>query len=153
MPILSIVFIDYVFGSRIRGLVAHSLGKYRRFGPAPIPAELPSTKHHFGFPNKVVDSPQQPSDQQGNEFVSGLFSQRSASEIAGRSQLVDNLSALIMGPLGKSFIGLLTATVYCLVMFWFETNLTFIVLGIALVNLLYFSWQVRRSRTQPGGDP
>ena len=66
-----------------------------------------------------------------------FFSQRSASEIAGRSQLVDNLSALIMGPLGKSFIGLLTATVYCLVMFWFSEP-TFIVLGIALVNLPIF---------------
>ena len=39
-----------------------------------------------------------------------FFSQRSASEIAGRSLLV--LSALIAGPLGKSFIGLLTAAVY-----------------------------------------
>ena len=52
-----------------------------------------------------------------------FFSQRSASEIAGRSQLVDQLSALIAGPLGKSFIGLLTAVVYWFVMFIFKAPL------------------------------
>jgi ABC-type bacteriocin/lantibiotic exporter with double-glycine peptidase domain len=75
-----------------------------------------------------------------------FFSQRSASEIAGRSQLVDQLSALIAGPLGKSFIGLLTAAVYWIVMFYFDPFLSWIVLGIASVNLFYFSWQIRRVR-------
>lgn len=75
-----------------------------------------------------------------------FFSQRSASEIAGRSQLVDQLSGLITGPLGKSFIGLLTAVVYWFVMFYFDSFLSWIVLAIALINLIYFSWQIRRVR-------
>jgi len=75
-----------------------------------------------------------------------FFSQRSASEIAGRSQLVDQLSALITGPLGKSVIGLMTATIYWLVMLYFDQFLSFVVLGIALLNLVYFSWQIRRVR-------
>ena len=63
-----------------------------------------------------------------------------------RSLLDDQLSALIAGPLGKSFIGLLTAAVYWLVMLTFDPFLSYIVLGIAGVNLLYFSWQIRRVR-------
>ena len=75
-----------------------------------------------------------------------FFSQRSASEIAGRSQLVDELSALISGPLCKSFIGLMTAVLYWLVMLSFDQFLSLIVLCIAGINLLYFLWQIRSVR-------
>ena len=43
-------------------------------------------------------------------------------------------------------MGLATATLYWFVMLYFDVFLSFLVLGIALINLIYFSWQIRRVR-------
>lgn len=146
MPILSIVFIDYVLVQGFEDWLPILLGSIVVLALLQFLLNFLQQSITLVFQTRLSIALNSRLINKAMSLSLAFFSQRSASEIAGRSQLVDNLSALIMGPLGKSFIGLMTATVYCLVMFWFETNLTFIVLGIALVNLLYFSWQVRRVR-------
>lgn len=146
MPLLSIVFIDYVLVQGFDDWLPILLGSIVVLALLQFLLNFLQQTVTLVFQTRLSIALNSRLINKAMSLSLAFFSQRSASEIAGRSQLVDNLSALIMGPLGKSFIGLMTATVYCLVMFFFEANLTFIVLGIASVNLLYFSWQVRRVR-------
>ena len=146
LPILSIVFVDYILIQGFSDWLPILLG---------CMAVLALLQFLLNFLQQVITMIFQTrlSIALNSRLLSksmrlslAFFSQRSASEIAGRSQLVDQLSALIAGPLGKSFIGLLTAVVYWLVMFYFDSFLSWVVLTIASVNLLYFSWQIRRVR-------
>ena len=75
-----------------------------------------------------------------------FFAQRSPSEMASRGQMVDQLSALIAGPLGRSIIGLATAGVYFLVMLRYDVLLTLCAGLLGALNLAFFVWQVRRVR-------
>jgi len=146
MPILSIVFIDYVLVQGFEDWLPILLGSIVVLALLQFLLNFLQQSITLVFQTRLSIALNSRLINKAMGLSLAFFSQRSASEIAGRSQLVDNLSALIMGPLGKSFIGLMTASVYCLIMFFFEVNLTFIVLGIASLNLIYFSWQVRRVR-------
>ncbi|GAB5558889.1 MAG: NHLP family bacteriocin export ABC transporter peptidase/permease/ATPase subunit [Synoicihabitans sp.] len=75
-----------------------------------------------------------------------FFAQRSPSEMASRGQMVDQLSALIAGPLGRSIIGLATACVYFLVMLRYDVALSLCAGLLGVLNLGFFIWQVRRVR-------
>jgi len=71
-----------------------------------------------------------------------FFTQRSASEVAGRAQLVDSLCALVSGPMCQIFTGFVTACVYFAIMLYFDWMLCLVVLCLALINLVFFAWQV-----------
>jgi NHLM bacteriocin system ABC transporter peptidase/ATP-binding protein len=146
MPILSIVFIDYVLVQGFSDWLPILIGSIAVLAILQFLLNFLQQTITLVFQTRLSIALNSRLLKKAMGLPLSFFSQRSASEIAGRSQLVDNLAGLITGPLGKSFIGLMTASVYCLIMFFFEVNLTFIVLGIALLNLLYFSWQVRRVR-------
>ena len=146
MPILSIVFIDYILVQGFKDWLPILLGSIAIIALLQFCLNYLQQSITLVFQTRLSIALNSRLISKAMNLPLTFFSQRSASEIAGRSQLVDNLAALITGPLGKSLIGLMTASVYCLIMFYFEVTLTLIVLGIALLNLLYFSWQVRRVR-------
>jgi NHLM bacteriocin system ABC transporter peptidase/ATP-binding protein len=146
MPILSIVFVDYVLVQGFKDWLPILLGSIVVLAILQFLLNFLQQTITLVFQTRFSIALNSRLLKKAMGLSLSFFSQRSASEIAGRSQLVDSLAALITGPLGKSFIGLMTASVYCLIMFFFEANLTFIVMGIALLNLFYFSWQVRRVR-------
>ncbi len=146
LPILSIVFIDYVLVQGFKDWLPILLGSIGVLAVLQFLLSYLQQTITMVFQTRLSIALNSKLLSKSMKLSLAFFSQRSASEIAGRSQLVDQLSALIAGPLGKSFIGLLTAVVYWFVMFYFQSTLSWIVLGIAAVNLLYFSWQVGRVR-------
>ena len=146
LPILSIVFIDYILVQGFKDWLPILLGSVCVLALLQFLLNYLQQIITLVFQTRLSIALNSRLITKCMRLPLSFFSQRSASEIAGRSQLVDKLAGLITGPLGKSFIGLMTATVYCFIMFYFDPKLTMIVLGIALVNLLYFSWQVRRVR-------
>ena len=146
LPILSIVFIDYVLVQGFKDWLPILIGSIVVLAILQFLLNFLQQTITLVFQTRLSIALNSRLLKKAMGLPLSFFSQRSASEIAGRSQLVDNLASLITGPLGKSFIGLMTASIYCIIMYFFEANLTFIVLGIALLNLLYFSWQVRRVR-------
>lgn len=75
-----------------------------------------------------------------------FFSQRLGAEVGGRTSLIDRLSQLISGPLGEVSIGLITASIYLLVMCFYDIITTLAVVVIATMNVAFFSWQARRLR-------
>ena len=146
LPILSIVFIDYVLVQGFKDWLPILLGSVGVLAVLQFLLSYLQQTITMVFQTRLSIALNSKLLNKSMKLSLAFFSQRSASEIAGRSQLVDQLSALIAGPLGKSFIGLLTAVVYWFVMFYFQSTLSWIVLGIAVVNLIYFSWQVGRVR-------
>jgi len=146
LPILSIVFIDYVLVQGFKDWLPVILGSVCVFALLQFLLTFLQQTITMVFQTRLSIALNSKLLSKSMKLSLAFFSQRSASEIAGRSQLVDQLSALIAGPLAKSFIGLMTAFVYWLVMFYFQSSLAWIVLGIAVINLLYFSWQVGRVR-------
>jgi len=146
LPILSIVFIDYVLVQGFKDWLPILLGSVGVLAVLQFLLSYLQQTITMVFQTRLSIALNSKLLNKSMKLSLAFFSQRSASEIAGRSQLVDQLSALIAGPLGKSFIGLLTAVVYWFVMFYFQSTLSWIVLGIAAVNLIYFSWQVGRVR-------
>ena len=146
LPILSIIFIDYILVQGFRDWLPVLMGSIA------VLAVLQFLLNYFQqtvtmiFQTRLSIALNSKLLSKSMALSLSFFSQRSASEIAGRSQLVDELSALISGPLCKSFIGLMTAVLYWLVMLSFDQFLSFIVLGIAGINLLYFLWQIRSVR-------
>ena len=146
LPILSIIFIDYVLVQNFKDWLPVLLGGIGVLAVLQFLLNYLQQTITLVFQTRLSIALNSRLISKSMNLSLAFFSQRSASEVAGRSQLVDQLSALITGPLGKSFIGLLTAVVYWFVMFYFDTKLSLIVLGIAAVNLLYFSWQIGRVR-------
>lgn len=146
LPILSIIFIDYILVQGFRDWLPILMGSIG------VLAVLQFLLNYFQqtvtmiFQTRLSIALNSKLLSKSMALSLSFFSQRSASEIAGRSQLVDELSALISGPLCKSFIGLMTAVLYWLVMLSFDQFLSLIVLCIAGINLLYFLWQVRSVR-------
>ena len=146
LPILSIIFIDYILIQGFEDWLPILLGCIGVLALLQFLLNFLQQTITMIFQTRLSIALNSRLLSKSMRLSLSFFSQRSASEIAGRSLLVDQLSALIAGPLGKSFIGLLTAAVYWLVMLTFDPFLSYIVLGIAVVNLLYFSWQIRRVR-------
>ena len=134
LPILSIIFIDYILVQGFRDWLPVLMGSIA------VLAVLQFLLNYFQqtvtmiFQTRLSIALNSKLLSKSMALSLSFFSQRSASEIAGRSQLVDELSALISGPLCKSFIGLMTAVLYWLVMLSFDQFLSFIVLGIAGIN-------------------
>jgi NHLM bacteriocin system ABC transporter peptidase/ATP-binding protein len=146
LPILSIIFIDYILVQNFKDWLPVLLGGICVLAVLQFLLNYLQQTITLVFQTRLSIALNSRIISKSMGLSLAFFSQRSASEVAGRSQLVDQLSALITGPLGKSFIGLLTAIVYWFVMFYFDSKLSLIVLGIAGINLLYFSWQVGRVR-------
>jgi len=146
LPILSIVFIDYILVQGFKDWLPILLGGIGVLALLQFLLNYLQQTITLVFQTKLSIALNSKILSKSMRLSLAFFSQRSASEVAGRTQLVDQLAALIAGPLGKSIIGLLTACVYWLVMFYFDQLLSLIVLTIAGVNLVYFSWQIRRVR-------
>jgi len=111
LPILSIVFIDYVLVQGFKDWLPILLGSVGVLAVLQFLLSYLQQTITMVFQTRLSIALNSKLLNKSMKLSLAFFSQRSASEIAGRSQLVDQLSALIAGPLGKSFIGLLTAVV------------------------------------------
>ena len=146
LPVLSIIFIDYILIQGFSEWLPILIGCMCTLALLQFLLKFLQQTIALIFQTRLSIALNSRLLSKSMKLSMSFFSQRSASEIAGRSQLVDQLSTLISGPLAKSFIGLMTAVLYWLVMMYFDLFLALIVLGIAVVNLIYFSWQIGRVR-------
>lgn len=146
LPILSIIFIDYILIQGFTDWLPILLGSVLVLAVLQFFLNFLQKTITMIFQTRLSIALNSRLIKKSIGLSLAFFSQRSSSEIAGRAQLVDQLCTLIAGPLAQSFVGLATATLYWFVMLYFDVFLSFLVLGIALVNLIYFSWQIRRVR-------
>ena len=109
LPVLSIIFIDYILIQGFSEWLPILLGCMCTLALLQFLLKYLQQTIALIFQTRLSIALNSRLLSKSMKLSMSFFSQRSASEIAGRSQLVDQLSTLISGPLAKSFIGLMTA--------------------------------------------
>ena len=77
-----------------------------------------------------------------------FFSQRYSGEITSRIQLNDRVASLLAGDLASSIANILFIGIYCALMFRYDTTLTWIGIGAAIINLLALRYISRRRKNE-----
>lgn len=73
-----------------------------------------------------------------------FYSQRFSGDIANRSRLNDKLAGVLSGKLTQTAIDVVMMVFYAALMYYYDTVLTSVGVGIALVNILVLRWISKR---------